>query len=69
MIALVGGFVNKSMRDKFLKCFRCQKTNTRRMFLSSTEDSVVYIGWCDNCNRDYSYRERIVDVFDKEERI
>ncbi len=69
MIVPVGGYVNKSKMEKFKKCFRCQGTNTRRMFLGTTEESVVYIGWCDTCNREYSHRERIVDVLDKEERI
>lgn len=59
----------RTNRINFLKCFRCQETDTSKISLSNTELSVVFVGWCNLCNKEYSYSERIVDVHDKEKRI
>lgn len=63
------GFVNQPRKDGFKKCFRCQGTDTDRIFLGYKDNRVSYVGWCNICNREYSYSERITDVYDKEERI
>lgn len=67
--ALVSGFVNKSKMDSFKKCFRCQGDDTSKIHLGCGDFGITYIGWCNSCNREYSYSERIVDIHDKKKRI
>lgn len=53
----------------FRKCRRCQGTNTKQLRLDSEVLNIVFCGWCDDCNREYTYSERMDNIHDKENRL
>lgn len=56
--------------DRFRKCFRCIGRNTKTIGLAMDERyAIVYVGWCKDCLMEYSYREQVETIHDKEERI
>lgn len=63
--------IRASEIDRLKKCYRCLKTNTVQIATSESDDemSLVYCGWCNDCNAPFSYRMRVDIVHDQRGRI